>query len=335
MNNPKTPAQPSSQNAPLLVTGAAGFVGSAFVASCAARGQSVISVDRAAYFTERTEHRGIPFGRIVDRDELFNWLETERPALSGIVHLGACANTMETDEAFLRRNNVEYSQKLWTHAAKTRIPFVYASSAATYGDGAEGYDDDESAISRLKPLNLYGWSKQHFDVWALEQEKQGSKPPAWSGFKFFNVYGLGERHKKGMASVVLHAYDQIQATSRMKLFRSHKAGIADGEQKRDFIWVGDVISVLHFALTRPLSRGLYNLGSGQARSFLDLSRAVFRSLGRTEAIDFIDTPIAIRDKYQYFTQARMDRLRAQGYTTPFTPLEDGISQYLKTLQMKT
>lgn len=319
---------------PLLITGAAGFVGSAFAASCASRGLPVVSVDRASYFQERTEHAGISFGRIVDRDELFDWLERERPALSGIVHLGACANTMETDEEFLRRNNVEYSQKLWAHATRSRIPFVYASSAATYGEGEQGYDDDENRIASLKPLNLYGMSKQLFDLWALEQDKQGSRPPAWSGFKFFNVYGLGERHKARMASVVLHAYDQIRATSGMKLFRSHKAGIADGHQQRDFIYVEDVISVLHFALEKPLQRGIYNLGTGEARTFLDLARAVFHSLGLPEKIEFIDTPVSIRDKYQYFTQAHMNRLRAQGYSKPFTSLEDGVKGYLGKLQTR-
>jgi ADP-L-glycero-D-manno-heptose 6-epimerase len=324
-----------TSQAPLLVTGAAGFVGSAFVASCAKRGIPVVSVDRASYFAERTEHRGIDYGRIVDRDELFDWLGREKPRLSGIVHLGACANTMETDEAYLKRNNVEYSQMLWAHASDALVPFVYASSAATYGDGALGYDDDESLIPRLEPLNLYGRSKLLFDIWALGQEKRGVKLPAWAGFKFFNVYGPGERHKKGMASVVLHAYDQIRATGRMRLFRSHRSGIADGEQKRDFIWVGDVVNVLHFALEKPLARGIYNLGTGQARSFLDLARATLTGMGHAQAdacIDFIDTPEAIRDKYQYFTQAEMARLRAQGYSAPFTSLEAGIAQYLEALR---
>lgn len=323
---------PKPKSAPLLVTGAAGFIGARFVDSCAAKGIPVISVDREAYFTERTEHRGIDFGRIVDLDQLFAWLESEKPALSGIVHMGACSNTMETDEGFLLRNNVEYSQKLWSHATKAQLPFVYASSAATYGDGSLGYDDDESLMPRLVPLNLYGRSKQLFDIWALQQEKRGSKPSVWSGFKFFNVYGPGERHKKGGgSSVVLNAFDEIQATGRVKLFRSHRPDIAHGEQKRDFVWVGDVVSALHFALQKPIARGIYNLGTGQARSFLDLARATLRGLGRENAdsyIDFVDTPLAIRDKYQYFTEAKMSRLRAEGFAAPFTSLEVGIGQYL-------
>ncbi|MCM2323277.1 MAG: ADP-glyceromanno-heptose 6-epimerase [Oligoflexia bacterium] len=321
----------SQTSLPLLVTGAAGFIGSRFVVSCQARGIPVISVDRESHFADRTEHRGIAYGTIVDRGNLFEWLEREKPALRGIVHLGACANTMETDEAFFRKWNVEYSQKLWQLATRERLPLVYASSAATYGEGEQGYDDDESALGRLRPLNPYGRSKHAFDLWALEQERAGHAPPAWSGFKFFNVYGPGERHKNKMASVVLHAFDQIQAKGEVRLFRSHRAGIADGHQARDFVFVDDVVSVLEFALARPLRRGIFNLGSGQARTYLDLTRAVFRSLDKPEKITFVDTPIEIRDKYQYFTQARMARLRAEGYAPPFTALETGVEAYVHEL----
>jgi ADP-L-glycero-D-manno-heptose 6-epimerase len=251
--------------------------------------------------------------------------------LRAIVHLGACANTMEADEAYLLRMNVEYSQNLWKFASKHKIPMIYASSAATYGDGAQGYDDDESKISALKPLNLYGESKQKFDIWALEQEKKGVHPPTWAGFKFFNVYGFGEGHKGRMASVVLHSSGQIKSQGFVRLFRSHRAGIADGHQKRDFVFVGDVVSVLHFALDHPLKRGIYNLGTGQARTFLDLTRAVFKALHREEKIEFVDTPIEIRDKYQYFTEANMQKLKAAGYTKPFTSLEEGVKQYLSRL----
>lgn len=324
MTKPATP--------PLLVTGAAGFIGAAFVADCNRRGVPVISIDRASYFESRTEHAGTDFGQIVDRDELFDWLEREQPALAGVVHLGACSNTMETDEEYLRRVNVEYSQKLWRYCQERKLTFVYASSAATYGDGADGYADDESRVGALQPLNLYGRSKQLFDLWVLEQERAGTQPPAWSGFKFFNVYGPGERHKGKMASVVLHAYDQIQSKGGMQLFKSHKAGIADGEQKRDFISVVDVVAVLRFALEKPIRRGIYNLGTGEARSFLDLARAVFKAMGRAEKIDFVPTPEAIRDKYQYFTQATMERLRVQGYTAQFLSLESGVADYLQKLK---
>jgi ADP-L-glycero-D-manno-heptose 6-epimerase len=208
---------------------------------------------------------------------------------------------------------------------------IYASSAATYGDGAQGYDDDESKLGLLKPLNLYGESKHKFDLWALEQEKRGVQPPHWAGFKFFNVYGFGERHKGRMASVVLHSSTQIKSQGFVRLFKSHREGIADGHQKRDFVYVGDVISVLHFALDQPISRGIFNLGTGQARTFLDLTRAVFKAMHREEKIDFVDTPVEIRDKYQYFTEARMQKLKSAGYTQPFTSLEEGVKAYLERL----
>ncbi len=321
----------------ILVTGAAGFVGSSWIRRCGQRGQDVVAVDRASYFSDRREHQGVNFGQIVDRDSLFDWLKSEKPKLSAIVHLGACANTMETDEAFLWRNNVEYSQKLWEYATSNRLPFVYASSAATYGAGiagrsdAQAFDDDESLTPSLRPLNLYGNSKQLFDLWALEQDRKGSCPPSWAGFKFFNVYGFGERHKGTMASVILHAFDQIREKGELKLFKSHKTGVADGEQRRDFVFVDDVTSVLRFALDKPIARGIYNLGTGTARTYLDLARATFKAVKSPEKIVFIDTPLSIRDKYQYFTEARMDRLKSQGYATAFTSLEKGVSLYIEQL----
>jgi ADP-L-glycero-D-manno-heptose 6-epimerase len=317
-----------------LVTGAAGFIGARLVESLAADGHELVSVDSLGHFDARAEHRGLAFGTRVDREALFAWLERDADAgrrFDAIFHIGACSSTLQTDEAYLRRVNIEYSQKLWDFAARRRQAFVYASSAATYGDGEEGFADDEERISRLRPLNAYGRSKQIFDEWALAQEARGHHPPAWSGFKFFNVYGFGERHKGGQASVVLHAFDQIQATGRLRLFQSHRPGIAHGEQKRDFVAVEDVIAALRFAADRPVARGIYNLGSGQARTFLDLGCAVFRALGRPEAIDFIPTPEAIRDKYQYFTEARMERLRAQGYDRPFLSLEEGVARYVARL----
>lgn len=201
---------------PLLITGAAGFVGTRFVESCRDRGVPVISVDARAQFTDRPEHAATDYGTIVDLDELFDWLDRTTPALAGIVHLGACTDTTETDDAYFTRVNVQYSQRLWTYATRVHVPFVYASSAATYGDGALGYDDDESLIPRLVPLNAYGRSKQTFDEWVLAQS---TTPPAWSGWKFFNVYGYGERHKGKMASVILHAYDQLRAGGPVRLFR--------------------------------------------------------------------------------------------------------------------
>jgi ADP-L-glycero-D-manno-heptose 6-epimerase len=313
---------------PVLVSGAAGFIGYRFVERCRKEGIPVVSVDATEHFMARPEHRDLDIGAMVDRHELFDWLGAAPRALTGIVHLGACTDTTETDEALFTRDNVEYSKRLWTYATERQIPFVYASSAATYGDGTLSYDDDESLIPRLQPLNAYGRSKQAFDRWVLQQ---ASTPPAWSGWKFFNVYGYGERHKGHMASVVMHAFDQRWAGGPIRLFRSHRAGIADGHQARDFIAVSDVVSVLMFALTKPVARGIRNLGTGTARTYLDLARGVCRALGKSEQIEFVDTPIAIRDRYQYFTQARMTRLRDEGYREPFTTLEAGIASYVGAL----
>lgn len=316
----------------VLVTGAAGFIGSRFVERMNDRHESVISVDHPAHFFSRTELQSVDFGPIVDREHLIDFLNRHRPKLKAIVHLGACTDTTELNEAFLKRVNIDYSKALWKYATEQRIPFIYASSAATYGDGSLGYDDDEERISDLKPLNPYGESKRLFDLWALHEELNGSCPPAWSGFKFFNVYGFGERHKGKMASVILHAFDQIQRTGRVKLFRSHKEGIADGYQMRDFVSVKDVVQVLEFAMDKPLKRGIYNLGTGRARPFIDLVQAVFKELGLPPAIDFIDTPVELRARYQYFTEANMTKLREAGYTAPFQSLESGVADYIEKLK---
>ncbi|MFO1052701.1 MAG: ADP-glyceromanno-heptose 6-epimerase [Planctomycetota bacterium] len=310
--------------APILCTGAAGFVGARFVESCNRRGVPVIAVDEPALFTARPEHDGLDFGTRLDRRTAEDWLQRGRIAPRAIVHLGACTDTTELDEKLLADVNVASSQALWRAARAQAIPFVYASSAATYGAGELGYADDEAAFGALRPLNPYGESKRVFDLWALEQERLGQAPPSWSGFKFFNVYGFGERHKGRMASVVLQAFDQIRKDGRVKLFRSHRSGIADGHQSRDFVFVDDVVDVLWFALEKPLARGVFNLVTGRARTFLDLVRAVFAALGVPERIDWIDTPADIRERYQYFTQADMRRLRAAGYSREFTTIEDGV-----------
>ncbi len=271
------------------------------------------------------------FREIVDRDELFHWLDRERPKLRAIVHLGACTDTRQMDVAYLSRVNVEYSRKLWQYATSAGVPLVYASSAATYGDGGLGYADDESVIPRLHPLNPYGDSKQQFDLWALAEERAGRNPPAWCGFKFFNVYGFGERHKGPMASVVLHAFDQIRSTGVVRLFRSHRPDFADGHQVRDFIDVGDVVDALHFGVDAGVPRGIINLGTGERRTFLDVAHATFAALGAPVRIEFIDTPLDLRERYQYFTQATTARLRATGYATPFTPVERGVRAYVRRL----
>lgn len=314
----------------VVVTGAAGFIGARTVEALRAKGVDVVSVDESSCFGARPEHAGIDLGRQVGLDEVVDWLR-RAPAPRAIVHLGACTDTRETDRGKLRRLNVESSQALWRFATEARVPLIYASSAATYGDGTRGYDDDEAAIPLLRPLNLYGESKQEFDRWALAEERSGSAPPAWCGLKFFNVYGFGERHKGAMASVALHAFDQIRATGRVRLFKSHRPDIADGHQARDFIAVDDVARVIVSLVDRPVERGIFNLGTGEARTFLDLARAVFRACGRPEAIDFVDTPPDVRAHYQYFTQARMDRLRAAGYREPFLSIEEGVGRYVRRL----
>lgn len=316
---------------PLLVTGAAGLIGARFVESCNRRAQPVISVDDPEHFRTRAEHHGVEFGTIVDRAVVLEWLAANRPALAGIVHLGACTDTTELDVAYLTRVNLRASQDLWLHAAANALPFVYASSAATYGDGANGYDDDEAKLAALRPLNPYGDSKHQFDLWALAEERAGHRPPAWCGFKFFNVYGFGERHKGPMASVVLHAFDQIRGRGSVRLFKSHRPDVADGHQVRDFVFVEDVVRVLHHALSAPIARGIYNLGTGSGRTFLDLARATFAALEAPERIEFIDMPEALRARYQYFTEARTARLRGAGYREPFTALEDGVRQYVARL----
>jgi ADP-L-glycero-D-manno-heptose 6-epimerase len=316
----------------LLVTGAAGFIGARFVESCNARGVGVVSVDRRDAFASRPEHRRLDFGKLLDVEELPGWLADGQPELAGIVHMGAISATTELDESLLKRLNVDYSKNLWNEARRLGLPYVYASSAAVYGDGALGFDDDAALVPRLKPLNPYGESKRRFDLWALEEASAGRTPPAWAGFRFFNVYGFGERHKGPQASVVLHGYDQIKAKGEIRLFRSHRDGVANGHQSRDFVDVSDTVEAMWFALKKPIAGGIYNAGTGKARTFLDLAKAVFASLGVEERIAFVDTPPGIRDRYQYFTEAKMDRLRRQGFAKKPVVLEDGVDWYVRRLE---
>lgn len=316
----------------LLVTGAAGFIGARFVDSCNARGVPVVSVDRREAFTSRPEHRRLDFGKILDIEELPGWLADGRPALAGIVHMGAISATTELDEGILKRLNVDYSKNLWNEARRLGIPYVYASSAAVYGDGAHGFDDDDALVPKFRPLNPYGESKRRFDLWALEEAAAGRTPPAWAGFRFFNVYGFGERHKGPQASVVLHGYDQVKAKGEIRLFRSHRDGVAHGHQARDFVDVSDTVEAMWFALKKPIAAGIYNVGTGKARTFLDLAKAVFKSLAIPERIEFVDTPEGIRERYQYFTEAKMDRLRKQGFARKAVALEDGVDWYVRRLE---
>jgi ADP-L-glycero-D-manno-heptose 6-epimerase len=265
------------------------------------------------------------FAEKVNRTDFFSWLDVHHENVSFVLHIGARTDTTETDWELLNELNLSYTQRVWERCSQFRIPLIYASSAATYGLGENGYKDSHAVVEQLKPLNLYGVSKNEFDKWAL---KQSEKPPFWAGLKFFNVYGPNEYHKNRMASVIFHAYNQINESGKVKLFRSHHPDFNDGEQLRDFIYVKDVINVISFLMQQQTESGIYNLGTGKARSFLDLTKAVFKAMNRAETIEFIDTPMDIREKYQYFTEADMEKLIRAGYTQPFTTLEEGVNDYV-------
>jgi ADP-L-glycero-D-manno-heptose 6-epimerase len=262
----------------------------------------------------------------VDRDDFFNWIRDNNRQVEFMFHIGARTDTAEFDKSLLWSLNTDYSKEIWQICIDYQIPLVYASSAATYGLGESGYEDNENIITDLKPLNPYGESKNEFDKWVLKQDK---RPFYWAGLKFFNVYGPHEDHKGRMASVIWHAFHQIKRTGTMKLFKSHNPEYKDGEQMRDFIFIQDVVDVCYFLTHLRKYPGIYNLGTGQARTFLDLVRQVFKSMNLKENIEFIDTPEDIRDTYQYFTEANMSKLRSIGYVTPFTGLESGIDQYVR------
>ena len=311
----------------IIVTGAAGFIGSALVGELLRAGwQDIVAVDDFSRSDKAPNLEGKKLTARVDRNEFFPWLDRNEKLVQFIFHLGARTDTTLFDKAVFDELNVRYSQRIWEACVEHGIPLVYASSAATYGGGELGYGDADDALPyRLKPLNPYGESKNDFDKWALAQER---KPFFWAGLKFFNVYGPNEYHKGRMASVVFHAFNQIRSSGGMKLFRSHRPDYKDGEQLRDFVYVRDLCQVCLFLMEHRRNSGLYNLGSGKARTFLDLARATFRAMGRPENVTFIDTPADIRDKYQYFTEADMRKLIAIGYDAPFTSLEDGVNDYV-------
>jgi ADP-L-glycero-D-manno-heptose 6-epimerase len=311
----------------IVVTGAAGFIGSALVGELLRQDwQDIVAVDDFSRPDKAPNLAGKALTAKVDRKEFFSWLDANEKLVQFIFHLGARTDTTEFNVAIFDELNLHYSQRMWEACVKYGIPLVYASSAATYGGGELGYSDhDDSLPQRLHPLNPYGESKNDFDKWALAQER---KPFFWAGLKFFNVYGPNEYHKGRMASVVFHAFNQIGATGGMKLFRSHRPDYKDGEQLRDFVYVKDVCNVCLFLMEHRKHSGLYNLGSGTARTFLDLVRATFKAMGKEEQIAFIDTPADIRDKYQYFTEADMSKLKGIGYDTPFHTLEEGVTDYV-------
>jgi len=311
----------------IVVTGAAGFIGSCLVSKLNSEGfNHIIVVDK---FDNEEKNKNLEGKRIlesIDRDNFFTWLDTVGEKVEFIFHLGARTDTAEFDKDLLSKMNTEYTKQIWEKCIQYQIPMVYASSAATYGLGEYGYDDNQENIPNLIPLNPYGESKNDFDKWAIEQEQQ---PFFWAGLKFFNVYGPNEYHKGRMASVIMHAFNQIDKTGAMKLFRSHNPEFKDGEQMRDFVYVKDVVDVCYFLMHYRRDSAIYNLGSGKARTFLDLVRATFKAMDKKEDISFIDTPADIRDKYQYFTEANMAKLKSIGFTQEFTSLEDGVEDYVK------
>jgi len=316
----------------IVVTGAAGFIGSCLIKRLNADNfNAIIAVDK---FDNPVKNRNLEGARIqerVERSVFHEWLDKNNELVEFIFHIGARTDTTEFNKAIFDDLNVRYTKETWTRCVAYQIPLVYASSAATYGLGEIGFDDDESKVKKLMPLNPYGWSKLEFDIWALEQKE---KPFFWAGLKFFNVYGPNEYHKARMASVVWHAFNQVKDTGKMKLFRSHNPKYKDGGQLRDFVYVKDVVDVCIFLMHHRKNSGIYNLGSGNARTFLDLTKAVFKAMNKPEDISFIDTPADIRDKYQYFTEAKMEKLKRIGYDKKFVSLEEGVADYVSNYLLK-
>lgn len=316
----------------VIVTGAAGFIGSCLVGKLNEEGfYDIVVVDDFTNGEKNKNLEGKRFSRKVHRDDFFKWLRANHRFTQFVFHIGARTDTTEFDKKIFDTLNVNYSREVWSICVEFGLPLVYASSAATYGLGDLGYEDDHGIIEKLKPLNPYGESKNEFDRWALKQTGRNA-PYFWAGLKFFNVYGPNEYHKARMASVILHSYNQIKERGIVKLFRSHNPKFKDGEQLRDFVYVKDVVEVCCFLLqhrTLVPRGGIYNLGSGKARTFLDLVYITFKALNKEPEIEFIDTPVDIRDKYQYFTEANMAKLKSVGYQKPFFSLEEGIKDYVQ------
>jgi ADP-L-glycero-D-manno-heptose 6-epimerase len=314
----------------LLVTGGAGFIGSNVIASLNEAGRTDIAVNDFLGSDGKWHNLAAhQFADFVPPADLLPWLDGRK--LDAVIHLGAISSTTAIDGDALMENNFRLSLRLLDWCTATRTPFIYASSAATYGNGKNGFSDDWSiaALKKLKPMNLYGWSKHAFDLAVVERVTRKEKlPPQWAGLKFFNVFGANEYHKGDMMSLVAKRFDDAKAGKTIKLFKSHRAGIADGEQKRDFIYVDDAVAVVRWLLDTPSISGIFNVGTGEARSFRDLMLALFAALGREPAIEYIDMPEQIRDSYQYFTQAETGNLRKAGYNTGFTALEEAVRRYV-------
>lgn len=311
----------------IVVTGAAGFISSCLVSRLNEdRFNDLVLVDDFSRPEKNKNFEGKKYVELVDRMDFPAWLEKNEAQVQFVFHLGARTDTTEFDKEIFDRLNLEYTKTIWKICAAKSLPLVYASSAATYGGGEFGYKDDHNIIPQLKPLNPYGDSKNDFDIWALQQMET---PMFWAGLKFFNVYGPNEYHKGRMASVIMHAFHQIQEKGSMRLFKSHRPDFTDGGQMRDFVYVKDVVEVCMFLMHHRKDSGIYNLGSGKARMFKDLANATFAALEKQPQIDFIETPVDIRDKYQYFTEADMSKLIGIGYSKPFHTLEEGVSDYVK------
>lgn len=310
----------------IVVTGAAGFISSCLVGELNRLGHAnIVVVDDFSRAEKAANLEGKSMVAKISRKDFFSWAEVFAKEIDFVFHLGARTDTTEFDVRIFDELNVKYSQDMWGFCAKNEIPLVYASSGATYGIGENGYSDSHELVAKLKPLNPYGDSKNNFDKWALQQEKA---PPFWAGLKFFNVYGPNEYHKGRMASVIMHAFNQINATGGMRLFASHDPNYKDGEQLRDFVYVKDVVSVCVFLMENKPKSGLYNLGTGTARTFLDLTKATFKAMEKPENISFVPTPEDIRDTYQYFTEADMTKLKSVGYSKEFYTLEEGVQDYV-------
>lgn len=315
------------RNDVIMVTGAAGFIGSCLTGYLNRKGfHNIIIVDDFSKEAKKNNYEDKKICARVERDKLFAWLDSYEMHIDFIFHLGARTDTVEQDYSVLEKLNVEYSKKIWDFCVKRKIPLIYASSAATYGSGESGYRDDHALVERLNPLNPYGKSKNEFDKWVLKQKET---PPFWAGLKFFNVYGPNEYHKGRMASVIFHAFNQIQSTGKVKLFRSHRPDFRDGGQLRDFIYVKDVVDVCFWMMQNRKGSGLYNVGTGTARAFNELAHAIFTALEKKPEIEYIDTPPDIRDRYQYFTEADIKKLRDAGYSQNFYSLEDGVKTYVQ------
>ncbi len=310
----------------IVITGAAGFIGSVVAGKLNGKGISkLVLVDDFSRKDKESNFISKQYHQLVDRNVFFAWFNEHASHINYVVHLGARTDTTEFNRDILDELNLEYTKSVWRLCTQFKIPLIYASSAATYGLGEFGYSENETNIFKLKPLNPYGESKNEFDKWAL---KETSQPPFWAGLKFFNVYGPNEYHKARMASVIFHSFHQIKNTGKVKLFKSHRPDFEDGKQLRDFVYVKDVADVIAFLIANKPDSGIYNLGTGQARSFYDLAKATFTALNLKPSIEFIDTPLDIRDKYQYFTEADMTKLRSAGYPGIFTTLEDGVKDYV-------